>query len=190
MREVRRGAVLQATEDLLDETGVASLTLRRVAERAGVALGTVFLYADNKADLVHQVYGHRIAARWHALLDDLSDERPLERVEKFFLGCVDIFFDDRENVMAYYRAMSADAFVSLDNVETLMARVRAALEEAIEVGQIAEDVDAEVLGYSYQALYSNVIMLAARGVDHATARKVIAKSIEQFRRGIEPRPAN
>lgn len=184
MSEVRREAVLDATAALLDEVGVAAVTIREVAQRAGVAQGTVFLYAESKADLVNQVYGQQIADRWHALFDDLEAEQPLERVEKFYLGCVDIFFSDLENVQALYRALESHAGRRLESVDRLLERVRAALNEAAAQGQLRADVDVAVLALSYQGLYANVIPLSRLGTSHAEARRMIAESMRQLHDGI------
>lgn len=184
MSEVRREAVLDATASLLDEVGVAALTVRQVAERAGVAQGSVFLYAESKADLVNKVYGLRIAKKWHALLDDLSGENPLDRVEKFYLGCVDIFYGDLENVLAFYRELGGSAANRLDSVDHLLDRLREALGDAARSGSLRAATNVEVLAYSFQGLYSNVISLAAAGADHATARRIIAESMHQLRSGV------
>jgi AcrR family transcriptional regulator len=186
MSEVRRVAVLDATASLLDEVGVAALTVRQVAQRAGVAQGSVFLYAESKADLLNKVYGRRIAQQWHVLLDELSNEQPLDRVEKFYLGCVDIFYGDLENVLAFYRELGGNAANRLDAVGRLLDRVRDVLYAAAHSGGLRSGTDVEVLAYSYQGLYSNVISLASTGTDHATARRIIAESMKQLRSGVAP----
>jgi TetR/AcrR family transcriptional repressor of nem operon len=48
----RREELLLAAEQVIEETGVAGLTIDRVAGRAGVAKGTVYLYFDSKEQLV------------------------------------------------------------------------------------------------------------------------------------------
>lgn len=184
--EVRRDTVLQATSELLDELGIAALTVRQVAERAGVAQGSVFLYADSKAHLVNQVFGTRIARRWHLLLDDLASQEPLDRVEQFYLGCVDIFYNDLENVQAFYREMARSLTVRLDIVEDLLQRIRDALTEAKQHGHIRSDVDVEVLAYSYQGLYSNVIELSNLGRTQIESRRIIGESMRQLRYGVVP----
>lgn len=188
MSEVRREAVLGATASLLDEVGVAALTVRQVAQRAGVAPGSVFLYADSKADLVNKVYGRRITQQWHALLDNLSNEQPLDQVEKFYLGCVDIFYGDLENVLAFYRELGGSAAHRLTTVDQLLERLRKTLGDAARSGGLRVGTDVDVLAYSYQGLYSNVISLAAAGSDHGTARCIIAASMKQLRFGVAPQP--
>lgn len=184
MSEARRMSVLRATSELLDEVGVAALTIRDVAARAGVAQGTVFLYAESKADLVNQVYGQRIADRWHALLDSLADEAPLDRVEHFYLGCVDLFYADLENVQALYRALEGHVGRRLASVDQLLERIRGSLSEASASGALRDGVDVDVLALSLQGLYSNVIPLARAGTSHAETQRIIAESLRQLRRGV------
>lgn len=184
MSEVRREAVLTATADLLDEIGVAALTIRDVATRAGVAPGSVFLYAENKADLVNQVYGQRISDRWHALFDALASETPLDRVEQFYIGCVDVFYDDLDNVQALYRTLESHTGARLESVERLLGRVRDTLAEAAAGSQLREDIDVDVLALSYQGLYSNVIPLSRAGTPQAEARRIIKVSLNQLRHGV------
>lgn len=184
MSEVRRAAVMEATSSLLDEVGVSALTVRQVAERAGVAQGTIFMYADNKSDLVNKVFGLRIAKKWHKLLDDLAGHPPLERVEEFYLGCVDIFYSDLENVQAFYREMARNDSEQLESVVSLLGRLRELLALAKESGSLRPDVDVEVLNYSYQGLYSNIIGLAGEARDHAATRRIIRESMRQLRNGV------
>lgn len=187
MSEARREAVLRATETLLDEVGVAALTIREVALRAGVAQGSVFLYAENKTDLVNQVYGQRIADKWHALFDESVDRPPLDRVEHFYLGCVDIFYGDLDNVQALYRALSSHTGRRLPSVDQLLDRVRVELERAAHQGDLLPGVDVDVLALSYQGLYANVIPLAQIGTEHAETRRIVAESLKQLRNGITAR---
>jgi AcrR family transcriptional regulator len=48
----RLGRILDACAELLDEVGYEELTTRTVAERAGVAIGSVYRFVGNKRELV------------------------------------------------------------------------------------------------------------------------------------------
>lgn len=50
-KELRRQNIRRATLDVLLEKGFDRATTREIAERAGVAKGTIFLYAADKVDL-------------------------------------------------------------------------------------------------------------------------------------------
>ncbi len=54
--------ILSAAAELFDEHGYAGVTTQQIADRADVAAGTVFRYADSKAELLLAVLNERIAA--------------------------------------------------------------------------------------------------------------------------------
>src|SRR5436190_15667895 len=56
-RERLRGAAWE----LFAEKGYDATSTREIAERAGIATGTLFLYAKDKADLLFLVFEHRLA---------------------------------------------------------------------------------------------------------------------------------
>ena len=45
-------AILEASLQLLDADGAATLTTNRIAQRAGVSVGTLYQYFDSKADIL------------------------------------------------------------------------------------------------------------------------------------------
>lgn len=61
--------ILEAARDLFAELGVSSVTTQEVADRADVAIGTLFRYASTKAELLIMVQNEKIAA---AIQDGLA----------------------------------------------------------------------------------------------------------------------
>lgn len=84
---VRRGRLLDAVVQLVDEVGPENLQMRDVAERSGVALGTAYRYFSSKDHLLAAAM-----AEWHQRLTELVitetrrptkptlAENPMERV--------------------------------------------------------------------------------------------------------------
>lgn len=73
--DVRRRQILTAVAELLLENGYDPLTVSRVAERAGVAKGTVYLYFDSKQALIAALQAElwdRMLADPARLMDDAS----------------------------------------------------------------------------------------------------------------------
>ncbi|MCH0538164.1 TetR/AcrR family transcriptional regulator [Streptomyces sp. MUM 203J] len=71
--DVRRRQILDATAALLLEDGYEALTVSKVAARAGVAKGTVYLYFDSKQELLAALQGEmwdRMLQRPAALLKE------------------------------------------------------------------------------------------------------------------------
>jgi AcrR family transcriptional regulator len=63
-----------AARELFSKHGYESATLRQIAKRAHVGLGTVFNYAQDKRDLVFLIFNEELAAgqAHHSLLDQLT----------------------------------------------------------------------------------------------------------------------
>jgi len=57
-----RARVLAAARDLFDEVGFEDTTIRMVAKRAGVSVGSVFTTFSGKAELLSQVMADRVEA--------------------------------------------------------------------------------------------------------------------------------
>ncbi|GGS57934.1 TetR family transcriptional regulator [Planobispora rosea] len=67
----RRKRIVQAAAALASRGGVEAMQMRTVAERAGVALGTLYRYFPSKMDLVVAVVGEEID-----LLENSIERRP------------------------------------------------------------------------------------------------------------------
>ncbi|TRO64529.1 TetR/AcrR family transcriptional regulator [Christiangramia sabulilitoris] len=54
--EIKRKALIDATVELVNNNGFHATPMSRIAKMAGVSAGTIYLYFENKQDLVNQVY--------------------------------------------------------------------------------------------------------------------------------------
>jgi AcrR family transcriptional regulator len=61
-KQATRARVLAAARDLFDEIGYEETTVRMLAERAGVSVGSVFTTFAGKAELLSHVMGGRVEA--------------------------------------------------------------------------------------------------------------------------------
>lgn len=91
-----REAILDAARELLLDAGQSRLSIRAVADRAGLTHGTIYLYFRDKDDLLYQVAetsAHELAARLRRLPRSL-DAR--ERLRQTYLSLVDAALDAPE----------------------------------------------------------------------------------------------
>ena len=58
----KRERILAAARELFAEHGVGGVTTQQIADRADVAIGTLFLYASTKAELLIMVQNDKFAA--------------------------------------------------------------------------------------------------------------------------------
>ncbi len=68
-------AMLDAADDLVATDGVASLTTTRVAERAGIAVGSVYQYFDGVPDLIDALVARHAERFATHLRDELAHRR-------------------------------------------------------------------------------------------------------------------
>lgn len=83
-------AILEAAIQVLAEEGAPRFTTARVAERAGVSVGSVYQYFPNKASILFQLQleeWQRTTALLREILQD-TDKPPLERMRGLVLAFV------------------------------------------------------------------------------------------------------
>ena len=57
VEEFRRDAMLKATRHLIARHGLAGASMQAIADEAGVAKGTLYLYIEDRDDLIEQAVG-------------------------------------------------------------------------------------------------------------------------------------
>ncbi|OBB57133.1 hypothetical protein A5757_21125 [Mycobacterium sp. 852013-51886_SCH5428379] len=170
----RRDAVFRATWELVQTQGFSAVTLRQVAERAGVALGTIFLYAANKDELLLQVFGERLAARWGAFLEGSQGEPALQRVEAFYDDCLTMFFADVDNVGAYYTLLLRHPTTKFPEVVELRARLRTILRET---------ADPVALELAYYGVFAMAVLEHVHVGNETRTRATMHRSMAILHRG-------
>ena len=58
----KRERIMAAARELFAERGIGRVTTQQIADRADVAIGTLYLYAATKAELLIMVQNHKFAA--------------------------------------------------------------------------------------------------------------------------------
>lgn len=101
-------ALLEATAQVLVGHGYAGLTTTRVADRAGVSVGTVYQYFSDKAELVRALHGARLEEAFGGLAERARDPtpRPLrERVEHMLRALLEVKSERPELSTALHATM-------------------------------------------------------------------------------------
>lgn len=83
----RRERIRVAASDLFTRFGYAAATMRQIAQRAHVGLGTLFNYAEDKRDLVFLIYNQELDALTDAALALPRPSEPLVDQLLAVFGC-------------------------------------------------------------------------------------------------------
>jgi AcrR family transcriptional regulator len=144
-QETRR-KVLNAARDLFNEIGYDETTIRAVADRAGVSVGSVFTTFSSKAHLLSQVMEDR----------------------------VDLLFHELQRVVPHLRGSTADRLCSIFAIhyefetrrdKLFLAHIAAAFSPNLEEGVVPYGQNARFRGMILETLQAGV----ARGDVHPDA---------------------
>jgi AcrR family transcriptional regulator len=122
-------AILQATVQVLVKEGVAKITTKRVAARAGVSIGTLYQYFPNKNSLLYVLLRKRLASfesNFDAACTAMHGTKLAEMAEVLASAFVRTKFGDAETSIALYAAAG-----SCDGCRRMRARTARVLEDTI-----------------------------------------------------------
>jgi AcrR family transcriptional regulator len=86
--EESKKCILEAAEQLFAEAGYADTTIRKVAEQAGLSVGTIYLYYGNKEELYSELFRRQLES-FSAMTEPLREKEPLAALE----GLIDSYLD-------------------------------------------------------------------------------------------------
>lgn len=160
VQAARQARVLACTRDLLAEEGYDGLQMRVLAERAEVALMTLYNRFGNKDDL--------ILVSLQALLAELTERASTSGKQgiEFILHNGDIIADQIVETPRYAKAMALMLFngqIHSPIVKTLLATsVKQNLEQVqamIDLGEITDQVDPNLLANTLSTCTWSIILL-------------------------------
>jgi len=166
--DARRDEILSATWRVIARDGIAKATIRAIAREANCSRGILAHYFDDKADILGSalVMSHRrVGARMDA---SASGHRGLDALRIVMLEALPLDevrdLEAQIEISFWGRALGNPALAELQHSEfdRLRKRLRAHLEQAAELGEIAADVDLD------QATHQLVVL-----IDGVSAQRVL-----------------
>jgi AcrR family transcriptional regulator len=189
-----RQRVIEAARTLFDLQGFEGTTIRDIASRAGVAVGSVFTTFGSKGEILSEVMAMR--------LDDLYAE--LNRVAPHLRGnvadqfrtmfAVHIEFEYRNarlflaHIAAAYDWTLAASARPFGRAPKLQQMVRDRLQRGIEAGEVRPDVDTQEVADLLMAAYAWVFRLViTRDADVSQLIAAMDRQITLIAEGFAPR---
>jgi AcrR family transcriptional regulator len=183
-KQATRARVLAAARDLFDEIGYEEATVRMVAERAGVSVGSVFTTFAGKAELLSQVMGDRVEAL-QAELEQVMPHLRGPTVDRLrSIMAVHYGFETRKLRLFVAYVAASFTWSRGDGVTPIgrNARFRGMLAEAlaggVARGEVRPDLDPEIFIDTLLAAYIWNYRRAAQ--DGADAPALIAEMDRQI----------
>lgn len=179
-KQRKRDAIQAAAASLMQDKGFDEITMREVAQLAGVGEATLFRYVSSKYELLHMVYGDdldvvldRIEAQ-DAALEAAQGDAPtgtnfVERVRAVYLERCAFYRRNPANSSRYLREGFALTELSARNVaqgDRTIALVRAIIEAGQDRGLLDVRGDALLVAQNCHAIFMHEIdRTPVRGFD-------------------------
>jgi AcrR family transcriptional regulator len=145
--ERTRARLLEAAEAVFAERGFDEASIVQITQRAGVAMGTFYLYFPSKQAIFHELVldlNHRLRADIASSIAGLTRRAEIERAG------FRAFFDFTRRHPGLYRIIRSAEFVDRDAFETHYTRLAAGyidgLRAAMDAGEFRE-TDPTTLAY-------------------------------------------
>ena len=156
-KQEKRERIRRAAWELFAERGYEQATTREVAERAGVATGTVFRYAKDKADLLFLVFEQRLSDAVEAGFASLPETGLVEQVIHVFTPVFEMY-DERPDLGRHFvKELQGAEGPNAQRVHGLtlafLARVAGLVERASQRGEVRADVAPIEAAHAIFALY-------------------------------------
>jgi AcrR family transcriptional regulator len=193
-KQATREKVIEAARDLFNETGYEETTIRAIAERAGVSVGSVFTTFASKAEVLSHVMEQR--------LGDLYAE--FDRVVPFLRGstadrlcsifAIHYTFETQRvklflaHIAASYSPSNDPGVTPYGRNERLTEMLRAVLDEGVARGDVRDDLDPKLAIDVLKSCYAWNYHLAAAGqAQAATLSAAMDGQITLIAEGWRPR---
>lgn len=165
-----RERVLEAARDLFNDVGYEETTIRAIAERAGVSVGSVFTTFASKAEVLSHVMDHRLAELYAEFDRVLPFLRGTTADRLCSIFAIHYEFETRRaklflaHIAASYNPNNDPGVTPYGRNPRLTQMLRDVLEEGVRKGEVREDIDRQLVVDTLKAAYAwNYRMCAAAG---------------------------
>ncbi|NUP21669.1 MAG: TetR/AcrR family transcriptional regulator [Streptomyces sp.] len=188
-KQAKRERIMAAARELFAEHGVGGVTTRQIADRADVAIGTLYLYASTKAELLIMVQNEKFAAAIDdglAAADTAAGQSALEPVVALIRPVVKCAREHMENGRTYlHELVFGDPAEPYRNEGLALAgRVEESVTGLLTQDDHIDGADAAVLARVITAIIH--LSTTATVYLHRSDEAVIADIRDQIRATLAP----
>ena len=167
--------LLQTAKAVFATTGIDA-SMREIAEKAGVGVGTIYRHFPQRADLVAAVFRHEVDACADAAAVLAAEHPPGEALDRWMQCYVDFIVAKRGLAAALHSGAAAFETLPAYFDERLEPALQELLNGAIGAGELRADAEPRDLLHAAASL----CMPSSDG-DPAAARRLVALLIDGLR---------
>lgn len=194
-KQATRERVLAAARDLFEEVGYDEATIRLIAQRAGVSVGSVFTTFANKAEILSQVMQDRLEHLYAELDAVLPHLRGSYADRLRSIMAIHYNFEMRRPrlfaafVASSFTPFDAKTVVPFGRNERLKGMLRDVLREGVEAGAVRKDADINLFVETMMAAYGfNYRRAVQEGADAQALTDLMDRQIGLLFDGVRAEP--
>lgn len=189
-KDQTRARVRQAALELFSTEGFDATTTKAVAERAGVAAGTVFVHAKDKVDLLFLVMHDLLEEATQEAFTSVPKVTLLGQLQHVFGKVIGMYGRVPNLAAPFIKHLPGAAGPNADRTNaltfTFLGQVSALIDGAKARGEIAADVESLGLARNLFALYFFTLVSWLGGfVSHAGITPALEQAFALQLRGLE-----
>lgn len=140
--------IFKASLQLITKEGIAGLTMAKLAKKAGLATGTLYIYFKNKEDLIHQLYDKLKQESVERFMRGYSPDQPFRSgIKTIWLNYLSHrieHFEESIFMEQYYRSPYISEH-TLALAESMKKPVHLVIQRGKDEGLVRLDADNEML---------------------------------------------
>ena len=193
-KQATRERVLEAARDLFNEVGYDETTIRAIAERAGVSVGSVFTTFASKAEVLSHVMDSRLGELYGEFDRVLPYLRGATADRLCSIFAIHYEFEVRRvklflaHIAASFSPSNEPGITPFGRNERLARMLFDVLADGVKRGDVRDDLDLSLVVDTLKAAYAwNYRMAAAMGSDATAMSAVMDRQIGLIAEAWRPR---
>ena len=164
LETITREGIYKAVEEIIASDGIDGLTMSRVAEQAGIAKGTIYLYFKDKKDLIHSAMDYSLSPLKDGVMQILDSQNDPEVIlEEYTRFVVDYFKKNLSRFRALQYRLNQQDKVSphlgpkkKEHFEMSVQKLSAVVDRGIAKGKF-RNIDSRTFAHMY--IKSNIAIV-------------------------------
>lgn len=153
----KKDAIFEATIELLNEIGFGNISMSKIGKRAGVSSSTIYVYFENKEDMLKKVYFEVKKKLITAMSDGILEDTPIHLAVELLVRNVLTFVPENKPYFLFLEQFSNSPLVgNLDDINLLFQPLNNVFEKGIRQGEL-KPIDVDLL---MNYLVHSVVQLA------------------------------
>ncbi len=163
--ENKKDAIFEATIELLNEIGFANISMSKIAKRAGVSSSTIYVYFENKEDMLKKVYFEVKKKLITAMSHGIQEDTPIRLAVELLVRNVLTFVPENRQYFLFLEQFSNSPLVgNLDDINLLFQPLNNVFEKGIRQGEL-KPIDVDLLmNYSIHSVVQLAKMYLKRDI--------------------------